>query len=323
MLSKAHLTSHSRMSGSKWVITRSWLSGSWRSFCTVLLIDFRGGSDSKASVYDAGDPDSIPGLGRYLGEGNGNPLQYSCWENPMDGGAWWATVHGVAKTWLSDFTHSLTHSAGISSAPLALFIVMFPKAHLTSHPKISGSRWVITPSWLSGSLWSFFHSSSVYSFHLFLISSASFRSILFLSFIEPIFAWNVPLLSLIFLRWSLVFPILLFLSISLPWSLRTLSYVSLLFLRILHSDGHSFPFLLYLLLLFFSQVLVQPLQTTILPFAFLFLGLFLLNLFFYWRTIALQNFVVFCQTWTWISHRYTYIPSLFYHLPISLPIPSL
>ena len=46
------------------------------------------------------------------GEGNGNPLQYSCLENPMDGGAWWATVHGVAKSWtrLSDFTHSLIHS---------------------------------------------------------------------------------------------------------------------------------------------------------------------------------------------------------------------
>ena len=48
----------------------------------------------------------MPGLGRSLGEGNGNPLQYSCLENPMDGGAWWATVYGVAKsrTRLSDFT---------------------------------------------------------------------------------------------------------------------------------------------------------------------------------------------------------------------------
>jgi len=48
----------------------------------------------------------IPGLGRSPGEGNGNPLQYSCLENPMDGGAWWATVHWVAKswTWLSNFT---------------------------------------------------------------------------------------------------------------------------------------------------------------------------------------------------------------------------
>ena len=50
--------------------------------------DFPGGSDGKASVYNAGDPGSIPGLGRSLGEGNGNPLQYSCLENPMDRGAW-------------------------------------------------------------------------------------------------------------------------------------------------------------------------------------------------------------------------------------------
>ena len=50
--------------------------------------DFPGGSDSKASVYNAGDPDSIPGSGRSPGEGNGNPLQYYCLENPMDGGAW-------------------------------------------------------------------------------------------------------------------------------------------------------------------------------------------------------------------------------------------
>ena len=60
----------------------------------------------KASAQNAGDPGSIPGLGRSPGEGNGNPLQYSCLENPMDGGAWLATVHGVAKshTRLRDFT---------------------------------------------------------------------------------------------------------------------------------------------------------------------------------------------------------------------------
>ena len=70
------------------------------------LQDFPGGSDGKASVYNAGDPGSIPGLGRSLGEGNGNPLQDYCLENPMDRGAWQATAHGVAKsqTQLSDFT---------------------------------------------------------------------------------------------------------------------------------------------------------------------------------------------------------------------------
>ena len=58
-----------------------------------------GGSDNKESACDAGDPGSIPGLGRSPGEGNGNLLQYSCLENSMDGGAWQATVHVVAKSW--------------------------------------------------------------------------------------------------------------------------------------------------------------------------------------------------------------------------------
>ena len=53
----------------------------------AVLIDFPGGSDNKASVYNAGDPGLIPGLGRSTGEGNGNPLQYYCLENPMDRGA--------------------------------------------------------------------------------------------------------------------------------------------------------------------------------------------------------------------------------------------
>ena len=52
----------------------------------------------KASAYNAGDPGSIPGERRSPGEGNGNPLQYSCLENPMDGGTWQATVRGVAKS---------------------------------------------------------------------------------------------------------------------------------------------------------------------------------------------------------------------------------
>ena len=49
------------------------------------------------SAYNVGHPGSIPGPGTSPGEGNGNPLQYSYLENPMDGGAWWSTVHGVAK----------------------------------------------------------------------------------------------------------------------------------------------------------------------------------------------------------------------------------
>ena len=67
-----------------------------------------GGSDSKASTYNVGDPGSIPESGRSRGEGNGNLLQYSCLENSTDGGAWWATVHEDAKSQirLSDFTFS-------------------------------------------------------------------------------------------------------------------------------------------------------------------------------------------------------------------------
>ena len=51
------------------------------------------------NLCDAGELGWIPGLGRFSGEGNGNPLQHSCLENPMDGGAWWATLHGVTKSW--------------------------------------------------------------------------------------------------------------------------------------------------------------------------------------------------------------------------------
>ena len=150
---------------------------------------------------------------------------------------------------------------------------MLSKAHLTSQPRMSGSRSVITPSWLSWSWRSLLYSSSVYSCHLFLISYASVRFLPFLSFIEPIFAWNVPLVSLIFLKRSLVFPILLF---SLHWFLLhlflcidhwgRLSYLSLLFFGTLHSNGYIFTFLLYFLLLFFSQLFVRPPQTAILLF---------------------------------------------------------
>ena len=62
-------------------------------------MDFAGGSDGKESACNEGDPGSIPESGRSPGGGHGNPLQYSCLENPTDRGAWRATVHGVAKSW--------------------------------------------------------------------------------------------------------------------------------------------------------------------------------------------------------------------------------
>ena len=59
---------------------------------------YPGGSDGKESAWNAGEPGLIPGWGRSPGEGNGNPLQCSCLENPMDRGAWWTTAHEVAKS---------------------------------------------------------------------------------------------------------------------------------------------------------------------------------------------------------------------------------
>ena len=79
------------------------LRGHWASLVAQLV---KNATMWETWVRDLG---SIPGLGRFPGEGKGYPLQYSCLENPMDRGAWWAIIHGVAKsqTWLSDFTHSL------------------------------------------------------------------------------------------------------------------------------------------------------------------------------------------------------------------------
>ena len=133
-------------------------------------------------------------------------------------------------------------STGIPSPPLA-FIMMLQKAHLTSHSRMSGSRWVIIALWLSGSWRSFLYNSSVYPCYL-LISSISVRSISFLSFIVSIFAWNVPLGSLIFLMRSLVFPILLFSSISFHWSLMKafLSLLAILCIQIVISFLFFFAF---------------------------------------------------------------------------------
>ena len=81
-----------------------------------------------AKAGDTGDTSLIPGLGRSPGEGNGNPLQYSCLENPMDRGAWRATVHGVAKSRTQLSTHSLTQArvplpiiAWLSAQPQKVF----------------------------------------------------------------------------------------------------------------------------------------------------------------------------------------------------------
>ena len=106
--------------------------------------------------------------------------------------------HIECSTFTASSSRIWNSSTEIPSPPWALFVVMLPKAHLTSHSRISGYRWVITPPWLTGSWRSFLYSFSVYSYHLFLISSAFIRSRPFLSFIVPIFAWNVPLVSNLF-----------------------------------------------------------------------------------------------------------------------------
>ena len=92
----------------------------------VRSLDFPGGSDGKASVYNVGDPGLSPGLGRSPGEGNGNPLQYYCLENPMDRGAWQAAVYGVAKSWtqLSDFT-SLDFTSRIAIIAIVIITIAF------------------------------------------------------------------------------------------------------------------------------------------------------------------------------------------------------
>ena len=89
-----------------------------------LSMGFAGGSEVKATACNVGDLSSIPGSGRSPEEGNVNPLQYSCLENLMDGGAWSATVHRVAKrqTRLSDFTFNV-----LRASQVALVV----KTHLT------------------------------------------------------------------------------------------------------------------------------------------------------------------------------------------------
>ena len=78
-------------------------------------LGFLGGSDGEESACNVGDLGSIPGLGRSPREGKGYPLQYSCLGNPMDRGAWWATVHGAANT--RDITERLTHrTASVSGS---------------------------------------------------------------------------------------------------------------------------------------------------------------------------------------------------------------
>ena len=89
---------NSVMGGKKW----------WNLEKSVVQLGFPGGSDGKDSTCNAGDLGSTPGSGRSAGEGNGNPLQYSFLENPMDRGAWQAADHGVAESDMTDWATNTT-----------------------------------------------------------------------------------------------------------------------------------------------------------------------------------------------------------------------
>ena len=148
------------------------------------------------SACSAGDPGSVPRWGRSPGEGNGNPLQYSCLENPRDGGAWQATVQGVAKSWtrLRDFICTFLSDLSGSLWGLMWCVNIFPP-HKT-HP----NRPLVIRSF-------FFVFSSVTHSMLFPISRSSYSlfSYLWNSFLTPFFLW-LTLLRFIFLtKASLIF----------------------------------------------------------------------------------------------------------------------
>ena len=166
-------------------------------------------------------------------------------------------------------------SAGIPSPLVALFTVMLPKAHLTSHSRISDSRWVITPLWLSESWRPFLYSSSVYSCHLFfnlllLLCPYHFCPLLCPS-LHEVFPWY-----LIFLKRYLVFPILLFSSISLHWLPRK-AFLSLL--DILWNSAYKWVYISFSLLPLASLLIAICKASSDNHFAFLhfcFLGMVLI-----------------------------------------------
>ena len=186
-------------------------------------------------------------------------------------------LHIESSTFTASFFRIWSHSTGIPSPPLTLLIGMLPKAHLTLHSRMSGYRLVTTPSWLSRS-WRSFLYSSVYSHYLFLMSSAFVRSIQFLPFIVPIFASDVPLVSLIFLKRSVDFPILLFSSTFLHWSLvkAFLSLLAILWNSVFRWIYLSFSPLLLASLLY-SAICKTSSDNHFAFFHFFFLGIVLIT----------------------------------------------
>ena len=171
--------------------------------------------------------------------------------------------HIECSTFIASSCRILNSSTGIPTPPLALLIVMLPKAHLTSHSRMSGSRWVITPLWLSGSWRSFLYSSSVYSCHLFLISSASFRSISVHYWAHLCMKCSLGICNFLEeisnLSYSIVF-LYFFTLIN-----KEGSFLSLLCFGTLHSNGISFLFSFAFSFSSFLSFVRAP-QTAILPF---------------------------------------------------------
>ena len=172
--------------------------------------------------------------------------------------------HTECNTFTASSFRIWNRSTGIPSPPLALFVVRLLKAHLTLDSRMSGSRWVITPLWLFGSWRSFLCSYSVYSCHFILISFASVRSILFLSFIVPIFAMKYSLgiskfhEEITSLSHSIVF--LYFFTLIIEEGFISPSCFLELCIQI------CIPFLFSFASSFSSQLFVRPPQTSILPF---------------------------------------------------------
>ena len=179
---------------------------------------------------------------------------------------WWVyslPLHHLRSTLIALSFRILNNSAGIPSPTLALLSAVLPKAHLSSHSRMSGSGWVTTPSQLSGSLWSFFVQLLWVFFPSLLDLFCFVRSLPFLSFIVLF----LDKMFLIFLMWSQVFLLLSSSFCIVHWRNP---YLSLLFCGTLHLIGCTFPFLSCFLLLFFLQFFVKPSQTATLPSCFSF-----------------------------------------------------
>ena len=155
--------------------------------------------------------------------------------------------HIECSTFTASSLRIWNSSTGIPSTLLALFVVMLPRAHLTSHSRMSGSRWVITPSWLSGSWSSFF----LQAFCVFLPPLLNIFCFCYVHTISVLYWAHLVMKYSLggsnFLKRSLAFPILLFSSISLRWSLRK-AFLSLL--AILWNSAFKWIYLSFSPLLF-------------------------------------------------------------------------